>query len=83
MSDFNEDDEEVSLHLFCNQYKLKSVKKDSSCYKNIDNPSFIDLLLTNSAKDFESTSTLETGLSDFHKLVVAVNGWIRSTNECL
>ena len=83
MSDFNEDDEEVSLHLFCNQYKLKSVKKDSSCYKNIDNPSFIDLLLTNSAKGFESTSTLETGLPDFHKLVVAVNGWIRSTNECL
>ena len=28
--------------------------------------------LTNSAKSFESTCTIETGLSDFHKLVVTV-----------
>ena len=72
MGDFNVDVKEVSLHLFCNQYKLKSLNKDATCYKNIDNPSCIDLLLTNSAKSFESTCTIETGLSDFHKLVVTV-----------
>ena len=72
MGDFNVDVKEVSLHLFSNQYKLKSLNKDPTCYKNIDNPSCIDLLLTNSAKSFESTYTIETGLSDFHKLVVTV-----------
>ena len=72
MGDFNVDVKEETLHLFCNQYKLKSLKKDPTCYKNIDNPSWIDLLLTNSAKTFESTCTIETGLSDFHKLVVTV-----------
>ena len=72
MGDFNVDVKEVSLHLFCNQYKLKSLNKDPTCYKNIDNPSCIDLFLTNSAKSFESTCTIETGLSDFHKLVVTV-----------
>ena len=49
MGDFNVDVKEVSLHLFCNQYKLKSLNKDPTCYKNIDNPSCIDLFLTNSA----------------------------------
>ena len=72
MGDFNVDVKEVSLHLFCNKYKFKSLNKDPTCYKNIDNPSCIDLLLTNSAKSFESTYTIETGLSDFHKLVVTV-----------
>ena len=70
IGDFNVDVKEVSLHLFCSQYKLKSLNKDPTCYKNIDNPSCIDLLLTNSAKSFESTCTIETGLSDFHRLVV-------------
>ena len=58
--------------MFCNQYKLKSLNKDPTCYKNIDNPSCIDLLLTNSTKNFESVCTIETGLLDFHKLVVTV-----------
>ena len=39
MDDFNVDVQEVSLHLSCNQYKLKSMNKDPTCYKNIDNPS--------------------------------------------
>ena len=80
MGDFKVDVKEVSLHLFCNQYKLKSLNKDPTCYKNIDNPSCIDLLLTNSAKSHESTCTIETGLSDFHKPVATV---MRSTNGCL
>ena len=72
MGDFNADVKEVSLHLFCNQYKLKSLNKDPTCYQNIDNPFCIDLLIINSAKSFESTCTTENGLSDFHKLVVTV-----------
>ena len=72
MGNFKVDVKEVTLHLFCNQYKLKSLNKDPTCYKNIDNPSCIDLFLTNSAKSFESTCTIDTGLSDFHKLVVTV-----------
>ena len=39
---------------------------------NIDNPSFIHLLLTNSAKSFVSTFTIEKSLSDFYKLAVTV-----------
>ena len=44
MGDFNVDVKEASLHLFCNQYKLKSLNKDPTCYKNIDIPSCKELL---------------------------------------
>ena len=72
MGDFTVDVKDVSLQLFCNQYKLKSLNKDPICHKNSDNPSCTDLLLTNSAKSFKSSCTIETGLSDFYKLVATV-----------
>ena len=46
--------------------------KEPTCNKNPDNPSCIDLFLTNRPRTFQCTSTLETGISDFHKLVVTV-----------
>ena len=36
------------------------------------NPSCIDLFLTNRPKCFQSTMTMETGISDFHKMVITV-----------
>ena len=81
MGDFNVDVKEVSLHLFRNKYKLKSLNKDPTCYKNIDNPSCIDLFLTNSAKSFESTCTIETGLQI--SINLSSRYLMRSTNGCL
>ena len=72
MGDFNVHVKEVSLHLFCKKYKSKSMIRDPTFYKNIDNPSCIDLLLINSAKSFESNCTIETGFSGFYKHVVTV-----------
>ena len=37
-----------------------------------DNPSCIDLLLTNRPRCFQNTVAVETGISDFHKMVVMV-----------
>ena len=36
------------------------------------NPSCIDLILANRKKSFQSSHAIETGLSDFHKMVVTV-----------
>ena len=41
-------------------------------YDNLLTYLCIDLFLTNRQKSFQNTSTFETGISDFHKLVVAV-----------
>ena len=43
-----------------------------TCYKNPEKSSCIDLILTNCPRSFQNSCTIETGLSDFHKLVVTV-----------
>ena len=60
------------MKTFCNQYKLKSLNKEPTCFKNVNKPSCIDLFLTNNSKCFEDCLTLETGLSDFYKLIVTI-----------
>ena len=51
---------------------LTSLNKESTCFKNPNNPSCIDLFYTNRSRYFQNTSSIETGISDFHKLVVTV-----------
>ena len=46
--------------------------KEPTCYKNPDNPFCTDLFLTNRPRTFQCIITTETGISDFHKLVVTV-----------
>ena len=38
----------------------------------LDNPSCIDLILTNKPRSFQKSSVLETGLSDFHHLTFTI-----------
>ena len=40
------------------------------CFKSKNNPNCIDSFITNSSNSFQNTSTITTGLSDFHKMVV-------------
>ena len=56
----------------CNQYELKTLNEKPTCFKNYTNPSCIDLYVTNCPKSFQSTLTIEMGLSDFHKLIVTI-----------
>ena len=72
IGDFNVEPNEANMKTFCNQYKLKSLNKEPTCFKNVNKPSCIDLFLTNNSKCFEDCLTLETGLSDFHKLIVTI-----------
>ena len=58
------------MNSFCSLYNLKSLVHEPTCFKNIDNPSCIDLILTNKSLCFQNTSVIDTGLSDFHKLTL-------------
>ena len=60
------------MEQFCATYNLKSVIKEPTCFKSVDNPSCIDLILTNHPKCFQNSSVYETGISDFHKLTFTV-----------
>ena len=53
-------------------WNLKSLGNEAACFKNPNNSSSIDLLLTNTIRSFQQSQAFETGLSDFHKLVVTV-----------
>ena len=44
----------------------------ATCYKNPEEPTCIDLILTNCPGSFQNSCVLEAGLSDFHKMVVTV-----------
>ena len=57
---------------FLYQDDLTNLVKEDTYYKNPRNPTCIDLYLTNSPLSFQNTSSVFTGLSDFHKLVLTV-----------
>ena len=60
------------FHWFLWYLQFKNLAKEPTCNKNHDNPSCIDLFLTNRPRSFQCTTTIETGISDFPKLVVTV-----------
>ena len=60
------------MKLFSKTYDLCSFIKVPTCYKNPEKPSYIDLLLINITKNFQNSSVLETGLSDFYKMAITV-----------
>ena len=72
IGDFNAVNSDLSLTEFCEMYKLKNLITDPTCYKNPNNPSLIDVILTNRKRSFQYSKTIETGLSDHHKMIITV-----------
>ena len=72
LGDLNLETKDSCLNAFSNVNNLTSLNKEPTCLKNPNNPSCINLLLTNRSRYFQNTSTTETGISDFYKLVVTV-----------
>ena len=69
---FDADVKEANFHLFRNQYILKSLNKNPTCFKNFNNTYYTNLLLIDSGKSFESTCNVGTSLLDFHTPAVTV-----------
>ena len=68
--DLNIDNSEEIFQDFLFEQNFKNLVKEPTCYKSVENPSSIDVFLTNTPLSFQNT--VETGLSDFHKMVVTV-----------
>ena len=56
----------------CEFIDSESLVKQPGCFKNSQNPSSIDLLLTNQPCSFCNTCLIETSLSDFYKETLTV-----------
>ena len=72
LGDFNCSVDEGKMNEFCDIYNLQNLISDPTCFKNPLNPSSIDLILTNKRNSFLNSQTIETGLSDFHKMTITV-----------
>ena len=72
VGDFNSEINDKCTNDFCESCNLNSLIRESTCYKNPENPSCIDLFLTNSPNSFQNSSVVETDLSDFHRMIVTV-----------
>ena len=72
VGDFNAEETEIVMSTFLNTYSLKNLVKEKTCFKSIQNPSTVDLFLTNNSRCFQSTRAISVGISDFHKLIVTV-----------
>ena len=72
LGDFNSEMNEEAMKDFCETYNLTNLITDPTCFKSIENPSCIDVMLTNRSSCFENSTVIETGLSDCHKMTVTI-----------
>ena len=72
LGDWNSAVTEKEMLDFCEMYNLDNLIKEPTCFKSTENPSSIDLMLTNKKNSFQNSTAVETGLSDFHKMTVTV-----------
>ena len=72
IGDFNVEPDSKEMSSFCDTFDLTSLIKEPTCYKNPDNLSYIDLILTNKPSSSQNSCIAETGLSDFHRMILTV-----------
>ena len=68
--ELNSELKENCLNDFSNVNNLKGLNKEPIRFKKPNNPSCVDLLLTNRSRYVHNTSAKEAGVSDFHKLII-------------
>ena len=71
IGDLNCETDDNTLIDLMDSYNLINLVKDPTCYKS-SRPRCIDFILTNRKHSCTNTSTFETGLSDFHKMIITV-----------
>ena len=59
-----------STKKFCSLNEVKNLINETTCCKNSEKPTCIDLILTNQPTLFQHSTVLETGLSYFHLLKI-------------
>ena len=72
MGDFNVKSYDATMKNFCQIYGCKNTVKNKTCFKNPINLICIYFIFTNRPERCDQFETIETGLSDFHKLSLMV-----------
>ena len=61
-----------SIKVFSDTCDLKNIIKEPTCYRNLNNPSCIDLILTNKPQSFQQSRVIEADSSVFCKIKTTV-----------
>ena len=69
IGDFNLNENDSSLYQYMQEFNLENVVKVPTCFKS-DSPTCIYLILTSDKRKLSNIRAIETGLSDFHAMVV-------------
>ena len=72
LGDFNAEVDNNAISSFCDKFDLVNLIREPTCYKNLEKPSCIDLILTNEPHSFQNSGVIETGISGFHRMTVTV-----------
>ena len=72
LSNFNVQENENMLSEFLNAFNAKNIVKNKTCFESIENPSYVDLIITDKPRSFQHTNIFKRGISDHHKLVTTV-----------
>ena len=72
LGDCNVEADDQNMKTFCDSFSLASLIKQPTCYKIPSHPKCINLILTNVPHSFQTTSVIETGISDFHLMTLTV-----------
>ena len=70
--DFNTEETNPIMSEFLFNNDAKNLVEQKACFKSTNNPSCIDLFVTNSPRSFQNTITLASGLSDFHIMILTI-----------
>ena len=57
---------ETILSEFLHAYNAKDIVRNKTYFKSIENPSYVDLIITDKPGHFQHTNVFETGMSDHH-----------------
>ena len=84
LGDLNSFITENEMKNFTEMYNLKNLLNEPTCYKSVNNPSSIDVMLTNKENSFQNSLAIETGLSDHRKTTISVlrGMWRKGSNYC-
>ena len=72
MGDVNVESTEKHMKDFSLIYNWKDIIRDKTCYKNLEKPKCIDLVIIDMPKSFQNSQAIETGSSDFYKVCLTV-----------
>ena len=67
MDDFNAEPADNGVSNFCGINNLKNIIREKTCFKNPNNPSCIDLIITNRPKSFQNSMVMRQVCLTFTK----------------